>query len=40
VSRPAVVPPTLAAAPAVTVPAPNLAIYDELLRMPILGDAA
>jgi hypothetical protein len=39
-ARAAVVPPILAAAPAVTVPAPNLAIYDELLRMPILGDAA
>jgi hypothetical protein len=35
-----VVPPVLAAAPAVMVPAPNLAVYDELLRMPILGDAA
>jgi hypothetical protein len=39
-ARVAVVPPALAAAPAVMVPAPNLAVYDELLRMPILGDAA
>jgi hypothetical protein len=39
-ARAAVVPPVLAAAPAVMVPAPNLAVYDELLRMPILGDAA
>ena len=39
VARTAVVPP-ITAAPAVRVPAPNLAIYDELLRMPIHGDAA
>ena len=39
-ARAAVAPPVLAAAPAVIVPAPNLAAYDELLRMPILGDAA
>jgi hypothetical protein len=36
----AVAPPMLIAAPTVMVPAPNLAVYDELLRMPILGDAA
>jgi len=39
-ARGAVAPPVLAAAPAVTVPAPDLAVYDELLRMPIRGDAA
>ena len=39
-ARAAVAPPALTAAPAVMVPAPNLAIYDELLRTPILGDAA
>ena len=39
-ARAAVVPPVLAAAPAVMVPALNLAVYDELLRMPGLGDAA
>jgi hypothetical protein len=39
VAHTAVVPP-ITAAPAVRVPAPNLAIYDELLRMPIHGDAA
>ena len=36
----AAVAPVLTAVPAVMVPAPNLAVYDELLRMPILGDAA
>src|SRR5260370_28730448 len=40
VARAAVVPPVLAGAPAVMVLAPDLAVYDELLRMPILGDAA
>ena len=39
-ARTAVAPPMLIAAPTVMVPAPNLAVYDELLRMPILGDAA
>jgi len=39
-ARAAVVPLALAAAPVVMVPAPNLAVDDELLRMPILGDAA
>ena len=39
-ARAAVVPPVLAAAPAVMIPAPDLAVYDELLRLPILGDAA
>ena len=39
-ARAAAVPPVLAAAPAVMVPAPNLAVYDELLRMPVLGDVA
>lgn len=36
-ARAAVVPPALATAPTVMVPAPDLAAYDELLRM---GDAA
>jgi hypothetical protein len=39
-ARAAVAPPALIAAPAVRVSAPDLAAYDELLRMPILGDAA
>ena len=39
-ARAVVAPPMLIAAPVVMVMAPNLAIYDELLRMPILGDAA
>ena len=39
-ARAAVAPPVLTTAPAVMIPAPNLAAYDELLRMPILGDAA
>jgi hypothetical protein len=39
-ARAAVAPPVLTAAPTVTVPAPNLAVYDELLRRPTLGDAA
>ena len=39
-ARAAVAPPVLIAAPAVVVPAPDLAAYDELLRMPIRGDAA
>ena len=39
-ARAAVAPPVLITAPAVMIPAPNLAAYDELLRMPILGDAA
>jgi transposase InsO family protein len=39
-ARAAVAPPVLTTAPAVMIPAPNLAAYDELLRMPVLGDAA
>ncbi len=39
-ARAAVVPPILTAAPTVMVTAPNLAAYDELLWMPILGGAA
>ena len=39
-ARAAVVPPVLTVAPVVMVPAPNLAVYDELLRMPVLGGAA
>ena len=38
-ARTAVVQPIITA-PAVIVMAPDLAAYDELLRMPILGDAA
>ena len=38
-ARTAVVPPIITA-PAVMVMAPDLAVYDELLRMPTLGDAA
>jgi hypothetical protein len=38
-ARTAVVPPIITA-PAVMVMAPDLAAYDELLRMPILGDTA
>ena len=40
VARAAVVPPVLAAAPAVIILAPDLAVYDELLRLPVLGDVA
>jgi hypothetical protein len=36
----AVVVPPIITAPAVMVPVPDLAAYDELLRMPTLGDAA
>jgi transposase InsO family protein len=39
-ARAAVAPPRPIAAPAVTMPAPDLASYDVLLRMPIVGDAA
>jgi hypothetical protein len=39
-ARAAVAPPRPVAAPAVTMPAPDLASYDVLLRMPIAGDAA
>lgn len=39
-ARAAVAPPVPAAAPVVTVPAPDLAGYDALLRLPVLGDAA
>ena len=39
-ARAAVAPPTPAVTPVVTVPAPDLAGYDALLCMPVLGDAA
>jgi hypothetical protein len=38
-ARAAVAPPRPIAAPAVTMPAPDLASYDVLLRTPIVGDA-
>jgi hypothetical protein len=39
-ARSAVVPPSPTAIPAVTVPAPDLAGYDALLRAPLLGEIA
>ncbi len=39
-ARSAVVPPSPTAIPAVTVPPPDLAGYDALLRVPVSGEAA